>query len=1026
MASRARSCRETTTNAAEPPGDVLAGIDRRTLLRGGAGTLALSLLPVCATASPKAVGAPSGGYPQRQLLKADLAQLLDQQCRAKPVLARRAIEIDRSVWHASDAVSLDMADDNSRSGRSPLRLRTLLRNEAYVDRARSANGSFTGNGVLFAGIPFAAFIARKLTPAQDWSEFNRLSLWCYVHPTANPVNSFSIQFLCDGASAGPEDPVAVHYFADLVPGEWNHLVWEFPEVRRDRVSQIVIFQPTTGVSVAGASPEIVYDFQDLAVERVDAERVGGWTVTPDKVAFSHLGYRPEARKLAFAEPGASTFRLIDVASGRTAIELPVQSHSSRRGDYAVLDFSAFATPGTYRLQHGTVQSGAFVIGETVWLPLVEATLNAFYGLRCGCAVPGAHDACHLDVFAEYQGERRSVGGGWHDAANLTQGPYRTHLSIYALLELREALIAQGQDELAERALEEARWGLDWSVKCRFAPGMRILYGEYSYWTDGRIGTSDDVLQEGRGGVGRDSFQNTLAALITARASVALRRIEPPLAARLLEGAREDYADVVRDFAVPTDAPALEINVPSWRDRIGYLTLAAAELFRATRDRSYASDAARFARLLAQTQERRFVDGVPISGYFYEDAGRTRIVHEYHNSFEDGAVLAFAKLCELLPDHPDWIDWYAGLAMYADDFCARGSQASAPFNVVPAAVWRRADLDAALPPDRTGIEIARAGPSPVFPTPPTDELIRSQMQRMFDAAADLGANQRLRVFPLWSDHIRHGATTVQLSKSIGLGAAAAIMNSAGLSDLTEQQLQWVIGANPLSRSLVYGVGYDFWQNFTVSLPNLVGGMSLGFNSYDSDAPAWGNNAVFPYKELWVYSSCRIAHNLARIGVPGRVSGSAPQGASFRSLRTGAVTQVRRGRFSLTLPTGDYDVVFGGVTRRISFGNAAARKLHLDPHATLDMRIQIASVADLTVTLKVQLAGAGTHTLQARTFNCTATGLPARVTLRAGEGTELTLALVVAVPEKKWVLVLVPDGNLSDRAEASGKVVDVRTL
>ena len=204
------------------------------------------------------------------------------------------------------------------------------------------------------------------------------------------------------------------------------------------------------------------------------------------------------------------------------------------------------------------------------------------------------------------------------------------------------------------------------------------------------------------------------------------------------------------------------------------------------------------------------------------------------------------------------------------------------------------------------------------------------------------------------------------------------------------------------------------------------MSLGFNSYEGDAPAWGNNAVFPYKELWVYSSCRIAHNLARIGVPGRVGGSAPQGASFRSLRTGAVTQVQRGRYGLTLPPGDYDVAFGGVTRRISLGNAAARKLRLDPDATLDMRIQVGSVAGSMVTLKVRLAGAGLHTLQARTFNCRATGLPARVTLRPGEKKELMLELAVAVPETKWVVVLVPDGNLSDCAEASGKLVEVRSL
>ena len=185
---------QTTRSKSMPRADdPLASIDRRALLTGGASAVALSLLPAGAMASKNAIAADACGYPQRQLLKADLSRLLDYKCRAKRVLARRAIETDRPGWYASEAVSLEIADDTSKSGRQSLRFRTLLRNEAYVNGARSANGTFTGDGVLFAGIPFSAFIARKLEPAQDWSAFNRISLWCYVHPTANPVNSFSIR-----------------------------------------------------------------------------------------------------------------------------------------------------------------------------------------------------------------------------------------------------------------------------------------------------------------------------------------------------------------------------------------------------------------------------------------------------------------------------------------------------------------------------------------------------------------------------------------------------------------------------------------------------------------------------------------------------------------------------------------------------------------------------------------------------------------------------------------------------------------
>jgi hypothetical protein len=99
----------------------------------------------------------------------------------------------------------------------------------------------------------------KLDPPQDWSRFNRISLWCYLHPTENTFTSFSLGFLCDGATAGPSDPIALHYFGDLRPGEWNFLIWEIPEYPRDRVSDIVIFQPLSGNPKKGMDSTLIYD-----------------------------------------------------------------------------------------------------------------------------------------------------------------------------------------------------------------------------------------------------------------------------------------------------------------------------------------------------------------------------------------------------------------------------------------------------------------------------------------------------------------------------------------------------------------------------------------------------------------------------------------------------------------------------------------------------------------------------------------------------------------------------------------------
>jgi hypothetical protein len=1002
-----------------------ASVDRRQFLQGSS-ALGATLLLAHDALGRTGVGtarAPLAGPPVSvaPLLQPRLEDSLDARCRAKRVLASRLLDDmeHNTGWTASAAVTLEYTHERSRSGTRSLRLRTLLRNEDYIRQARAPNGTFTGSAVLFDGTPFSASAGLRFDPPQDWSAYNRLSLWCFLHASGNPINSLSLQFLCDGAPAGPADPISVHYFSDLEQGEWNHLVWEIPEFRRDRVSQLVLFQPISGVPNRHAEAAVIYDLDELRLERVDAEVVQGWQVPNGTIAYSHVGYQPEASKIAICGgSGAELFSLHEAHGGREVARLPTRAIHNARGDFRVLDFSAYTRPGRYRLRCGTVQSEPFSIAAGVWRTLTEQILNGFSGLRCGCAVPGVHDACHLDVFVEYRGERRVVGGGWHDAANLTQGPGRTHLSCVALLRLYEQLSRLRVDPaLADRARAEALWGLEWSLRLRFGPGIRCLYGDYSYYTDGIPGTLDDVMQQN---VGEDLFQNILAVLATATAARVLGDREPHVARRALRAAIEDYAALRPQMMTPPrDAPPIDINEGSWRDRIGYLTLAAVELHRCTGDAHYRTDAKRFARWLMELQEQRFLGGSPVTGYFYEDAGRTRIVHEFHSSFEESGLLALQALCETWPSDADWMQWYAALLIYSEYFCRSGSRASAPFDMIPAAVWRRADLDAALPVDRMG-KVLAAHPNPVFPTAPTREQSREQMLRMFEAGERLTDDTRLRMFPLWHNHVQHGASVVHLSKNAGLLAAAQVRGSRVLAELAARQMQWLLGANPFSRSLIYGVGYDYWQNFCVSLPNLVGGMSLGFNSYQDDAPAWGNNAVFPYKEQWVYASCRLALNLAQLGMPVRIRGVAGAGADFREERTGTIVSIPAGRFDRVLPAGAYTVSYGGIRRRLELVEGRDYGLTLDPQSAILIELEAAPSGPGFVDLSVRTRGRGTHALELRTFNLRAPQARRQVSLEPDVASLWTQRFAILESDKPWVLVVVPDGEMDARQELWGAV------
>jgi len=1007
---------------------------RRAFLKSSSALAATTLLPIQATpADGDSLTTKShhavepAGSAGLSLMQPDLSRALDVRCLTKSVLATRLIDdMERDAgWSASPAVTLEYTTERAKVGARSLRFRTLLRNEEYIKATRTANGSFTGSGVNFDGTPFSASVKLTFDSPQDWSDYNRLSLWCYLHATDNPINCVSLQFLCQGASAGPADPVAVHYIGDLKRGEWNRLSWEISEYRRDRIVEFTLFQPLSGVPYRGIDATVTYDLDQLQLERVEVEPVQGWAVSPRKIAYSHIGYQPGATKLAICcDSPTDAFALIDALTGRAVAQFSVRKLTNRRGRFHLLDFTAYSTPGTYRLQCGEAVGEAFEIGEGVWHQLIDSTLNGFYGFRCGCAVPGVHEACHLDVFVDYQGERRVVGGGWHDAANLTQGPGRTHLSIYALLRLYEPLAAMPLEaQRATRVLDEARWGLDWSLRMRFGPGLRCLYGGYSYWTDSETGTDDDVVQEN---VGRDTFQNILATLATAAAARVLKSIDPVLSARALKAAQEDYAAVTSEIRQPSmDSSPIAINGGSWRDHVGYLTLAAVELHRATGQMRYRVDALKFGRWLLDLQEQQFVGGSPITGYFYEDAPRTRLVHEFHNGFEECGLLALQALCDRFPDDPQWISWYAGLVIYSEYFCQLGTAASAPFDIIPAAVWRRQDLSAPPAEDRLGRLLA-AKSSPLFPTAPDEQLVREQMLAMYEAGTRLSDDARLRVFPLWHNHIQHGATVVHLGKTAGLACAAQVRGRCDLAELAARQLQWVLGTNPFSRSLIYGVGYDFWQNFTVAMPNLVGGMSLGFNSYSGDAPAWGNNAVFPYKEMWIFSSCRIALNLAHIGMPARIHGFASVATTLREQRTGQIVRIAAGRYSQAVPAGRYSVLCGGFEWQQELVDGRHYRLALEPEHAIAMTVSAVTDATGAVRLELRLRGRGRHEVQLRLFNCETANLMQQIRLNAGTESKLTWQLRVTDTLKPWVVVAIPDAQVNLRQEAYGHVGSLQEL
>jgi hypothetical protein len=119
---------------------------------------------------------------------------------------------------------------------------------------------------------------------------------------------------------------------------------------------------------------------------------------------------------------------------------------------------------------------------------------------------------------------------------------------------------------------------------------------------------------------------------------------------------------------------------------------------------------------------------------------------------------------------------------------------------------------------------------------------------------LGGDWYLRAFPVW--FARRGNYGVLLSQAKALSAAAVLRRDSAALDLVQQQLQWVVGRNPFTQSTMYGEGYDWAQQYSVSSGDFVGSLPVGMQSRGvSDVPYWPSQNMFVYKEVWVHPVAR---------------------------------------------------------------------------------------------------------------------------------------------------------------------------
>jgi len=913
---------------------------------------------------------------------------------SKKVLDSRVLDSmeDLSTWTFRGDGDMALADSPVKDGKHSLRIRSIQN-----------IGKVGGAG------EWEDLIAERKFAGEDWSNYNRISIWVYPDVVGAPAISASLVLHNEGTHVLPD-----HYNEGrdesliLKNHEWNHVVWEITPLSRDKVTELEFAYSLPKMLPDPGDQTILY-IDQLELQKVDPDYVEGWAVAPGKIAFSHAGYTPGSTKTAIASDlPAKEFSVVDETTGKAVLTKPVQQLKTALGNYAVMDFSELQTPGKHSVRAGDESTRSFEIGAEAWRESIWKAINFMYSERCGTVIPGIHAICHTDDYSIHGDKRIIVNGGYHDAGDLS-ATGNTPGMAYALFSLAERLQQQGEDpQLQARLLEEGTWGLRWVLKTNFGDGYRTTGQLISYWTNGIIGDADDRF----GQAVNNPEWNFRVAAVEALAARVLKESQPELAIRSLRTAEQDWSYAVE--GLKTAAPLAEVyGAQDELERISFGALASVDLYRATGEQKYADEAFQLANLIIASQEQKLQPwSIPMTGYFYTSPKRENLFHRFHNGQEEEPIIALTHLCETFPNHADWMKWYSAIVLHSKYYQQVAAKVDEPYSVLPAAVYKESEVR--LIPQAKDWTPLRAADRDSY----TEQVHRG---------IPLGGEYYLRRFPVWFDF--RGNSSVLLSQTKALSAAGQLRGDLEAEDLAQRQAEWLIGRNPFSASIMYGEGYDWEPLYSVRSGQMVGALPVGIETREyNDAPYWPHQICWTYKEVWTQPVGEWIWVMQELHGGPIVEGDADTKASetilFTEERTGrkiGLAVSSDGKFHVQLPQGKYQVSQGAAHTTVTALSGGVYHVELRPDRAFAFDVSAQNTGQNQVKLRIHATGAGAHSLEIRASNLEIEQAGAqKIELSPGHDFELVRDARVVSPETPWVVVVIPDGVLNEHQEVTGTV------
>jgi hypothetical protein len=743
-------------------------------------------------------------------------------------------------WYEKEALtsrSLPLASDFDA-------LRTTGAGTLHIDR----NVTISGEGSVRLDIPTSTDkknpsnrsygfpeVVRPLD-REDIRDYNRFSVWIYVEAPGFYTVFAGFSLYNEGEKIIPvPGRFEGQHFENVYPGKWQRVVWEIPDLYRDCVTGFGVSVMMSG-SPVGASETMSLYIDDMRLEKVEAENSRGFDLRRDAIAYSHSGYRTGARKQAVVQNIKNTSFKLHNEKGKTVFKGRGQSQEN---GFTILDFSAFDKPGFYTVSIDGIHSKPFAIGNNAYLATAWRTLNFFYAQRCGYDQPGVHQECHQDVLCFHpDGRSVSVAGGWHDAADLTQGVGNTAESGIAMLELAGAV--KGKDMvLYERLLEEARWGLNWVMRTRFGDGYRHGGLIIGIWTQNIRGDKDDMQTTAR----KNPQDNLMAASYCAEAAPFFEDVDPVFARWCRNTAIEDFqfADEMMDEKLTGKTPETDLAALAMTT--------AMRLYRITREQPYLDRAAYYASIVmgCQQLERRTDWAIPLRGFFYESREKSRILAYFHRSQEHLMIQGLAMLLTDAPHHADAPKWRESCEAYSD-YLHDISKLIEPYGILPAAVYELDNTDYS--------SIYHEGRKDLGA--PTLEEYNAQVRN----GIKLSETHYLRRFPVAYQF--RGFHAILQGKAKAAFILSRLLNDKELNDIAIRQMEYIVGFNPFAMSTIYGDGYDYPPLYGAYSGDVVGAVPVGIETFENDDEPYmpmQNNCT--YKEIWVHTTARMMWLVAEL-------------------------------------------------------------------------------------------------------------------------------------------------------------------